>query len=68
MNDDDLPRPTGDAAGRLASEDLAPYSRDELDARIAMLEAEIVRVRQHRERSAAHREAADALFSRSDPQ
>lgn len=62
MEEEDLPRSTLDAAGKLASEDLAPYSQDELDARIALLEAEIERVRAHRSKAAAHRSAADALF------
>ena len=43
MELDDLPRPQGDAASKLASEDLGPYSQDELDERIAVLEAEIIR-------------------------
>ena len=62
MDDDDLPRPKGDAAGKLASEDLAPYSQDELTDRIVLLEAEIARVKAHRDKAAAHRSAADALF------
>ena len=62
MDEDDLPRPKGDAAGKLASEDLAPYSQDELTDRIALLEAEIARVKAHRNKAAAHRSAADALF------
>ena len=65
MDDDDLPRPKGDAAGKLASEDLAPYSQDELIDRIALLEAEIARVKAHRDKAAAHRSAADALFKSS---
>jgi len=65
MDDDDLPRPKGDAAGKLASEDLAPYSQDELTDRIALLEAEIARVKAHRDKAAAHRSAADALFKSS---
>lgn len=51
-----------DAAARLASEDLDPYSQDELDARIALLTAEIARVAAHRDKVCAHRAAADALF------
>ena len=62
MDEPDLPRVKGDAASRLASEDLAPYSQDELDERIALLEAEIERVRAHRDKASAHRAAADALF------
>ena len=62
MDDDDRPRPKGDAAERLASEDLSPYSVDELGERIALLEAEIERVKSHRDKASAHRAAADALF------
>lgn len=66
MDDDDRPRPKGDAASKLAAEDLGPYSQDELQERIALLEAEIARVEKHRLRAAAHRDAADALFGRKD--
>ncbi len=63
--DDDLPRPKGDAAGLLAGEDLGPYSQEELATRIALLEAEITRVKAHRDAAASHRQAADALFGKS---
>jgi uncharacterized small protein (DUF1192 family) len=46
------------------AEDLAPYSQVELDERIALLEAEIARVTAHRDKAAAHRAAANALFAR----
>lgn len=62
MDDDDRPRPRGDAADALVRESLDSYSQDELAARIELLEAEIVRVRAHRDRASAHRAAADALF------
>ena len=62
MEDEDRPRPKGDAASKLAAEDLAPYSQDELTERVALLEAEIARVKAHRDKAAAHRAAADALF------
>jgi len=64
--DDDLPRTKGDAASMLAKEALDSYSQDELTARIALLEAEIARVRLHRDKASAHRAAADALFRRTD--
>lgn len=72
MDDADRPRPRGSeqdfgAASLLAGESLESYSLDELDARIALLEAEIARVADHRKRSAAHRLAADALFKPSAP-
>ncbi|MBS0477521.1 MAG: DUF1192 domain-containing protein [Proteobacteria bacterium] len=60
--DDDLPRVKGDAASLLAKEVLDPYSQDELAERIALLEAEIARVRAHRDKAGVHRAAADALF------
>lgn len=66
MEDDDRPRPRGDAASKLAGEDLGPYSQDELTERIHLLEREIARVEQHRMSAAAHRSAADALFGRKD--
>ena len=62
MEDDERPSLPGDAASRLASEDLGPYSQDELTARIALLEAEVARVRTHRDKASATRAAADALF------
>ena len=66
MVHDDRPRPKGDAASKLASEDLGPYSQEELEARIALLEAEIARVESHRLKAAAHRDAAEALFGRKE--
>lgn len=66
MEDDDRPRPRGDAASKLAAEDLSPYSQDELEERIRLLEVEIARVESHRLKSAAHRDAADALFRKPD--
>ena len=62
MDEDERPRLRGDAASLLGRESLDSYSRDELDARIAQLEAEIVRVRTHRDKAQAHMQAADALF------
>jgi uncharacterized small protein (DUF1192 family) len=67
---DDEDRPTGanggrkDAASLLATEDLDRYSLDELATRIQYLEAEVARVITHRDKSAAHRRAAEALFGR----
>lgn len=62
MDEDDRPRPRGDAASKLAAEDLSPYSQEELADRIALLESEIARVEKHRLSAAAHRDAADLLF------
>ena len=64
MDPDDLPRPRGDAASNLAGEVLDSYSVDELNARIQLLEAEVVRIVAHRDKAKAHRVAADALFGR----
>ncbi|UVI40028.1 DUF1192 family protein [Qipengyuania spongiae] len=66
MDEDDRPRPRGDAASKLAAEDLGPYSQDELGERIRLLEDEIARVEKHRLTAAAHRDAADALFGRKE--
>ena len=70
MDEDDRPQrllgPRGDAASLLERESLDSYSRDECDARIAQLEAEIARVRAHRDKAAAHIAAADALFRRRE--
>lgn len=46
----------------LARQDLDPLSVDELEARIAALEAEIARVRAKIEHSVNHRASAEALF------
>ena len=60
--DEDLPRPRGDAASLLSKESLDPYSLDELAERIELLEAEIARIKAHRDKASAHRAAADAFF------
>ncbi len=60
--DDDLPRVRGDSASRLAGEPLDAYSQDELLERIALLEAEIERVRAQHGKAASHRTLADSLF------
>ena len=67
MDAEDLPRPRGDAASKLAGESLDPYSVDELNTRIQLLEAEVVRIVAHRDKAKAHRVAADALFGSSKP-
>lgn len=66
MDDDDLPRPRGDAASKLAAESLDSYSVDELNVRIQLCEAEVVRIVAHRDKAKAHRVAADALFRGPD--
>jgi uncharacterized small protein (DUF1192 family) len=62
MEDEERPRPRGDAASQLAGESLDSYSLEELDARILLLEAEIARVASHRNKAAAHKLAAESLF------
>jgi len=65
--EDELPRVRGDAASRLAGEPLDSYSQDELIERIALLEAEIERVRAQHGKAASHRSIADALFKPREP-
>lgn len=72
MDDDERPRrrsTEGDfgAASLLTSESLERYSLDELDARIALLEDEIARIKAHRDKSLAHMTAAQALFRPKQP-
>ena len=62
--DDHLPVRSTDPVAQLARQDLDPLSVEELEARIAALEAEIVRSRVKMERAAVHRAGADALFKR----
>jgi len=62
MDEDDRPARRGDAASLLAKEALDSYSREELDDRVHQLEAEIARVKAHRDKAEAHRLAADAFF------
>ena len=68
MELDERPRPKGDLASQLAMEALDSFSHNELNERIALLEAEIVRSKAHRDKAAAHRKAADALFGSPSPQ
>lgn len=62
MDLDERPRPKGNMASLLATEVLDPYSHDELNKRIQLLEQEIMRTVAHRDKASAHRVAADALF------
>jgi uncharacterized small protein (DUF1192 family) len=64
MDDDLFSSRPEDPLALLARQDLDPLSFDELDARILALEAEIARVRSHKDTVARHRSAADALFKR----
>ena len=67
MDDDDLPRPRGDAASQLAREPLDTYSQDELMDRVALCEAEIARVKAQHAQAADKRRLADELFKPRDP-
>ena len=67
MTDDDRPVRRSDAAGLLAGESLDSYSLEELDVRVALLEAEIARITSHRQKAAAHMLAAEALFRPKAP-
>lgn len=62
--DDILPRKSADPASALASQDLDSLSVEELHARIATLEAEIVRTRGKIEFAVNHRASAEGLFKR----
>ncbi len=57
-------RGRGEALRELGREDLDPYAVEDLEERIALLQAEIERTRNHMERKRSGRAAADALFKR----
>ncbi|KPF88969.1 hypothetical protein IP81_17100 [Novosphingobium sp. AAP83] len=67
MEIDERPRPKGDLASQLATELLDPYSNNELNERIQLLELEIARTVAHRNKASAHRAAAEALFRNPAP-
>ena len=62
-SEENLPRP-GDPIALLVKQDLDPLSVGELEGRIATLEGEIARVKQHMQRAVNHRASDDALFKR----
>jgi len=65
MDIDELfPDKPDDPLKLLARQDLDPLSVEELEARIALLEAEIVRVRAKLEASVNFRASADELFKK----
>ena len=65
MNLDELfPDKPGDPLTLLAKQDLDPFSVDELNARIALLEAEIARTRAKIEAAVNHRASAEAIFKK----
>lgn len=53
-----------DLLAQVVKQDLDPLSVAELEARIAALEGEILRVRHHMQRAVNHRAIADELFKR----
>jgi uncharacterized small protein (DUF1192 family) len=59
-----MPEGSFGAASLLAGESLESYSLDELDSRVALLEAEIARISAHRDKAASHMRAAEDLFRR----
>lgn len=64
MDDEFLPKKKDDPLTALARQDLDPFSRDELDARITALQAEIERTRARLSAAGSVRSSADALFGR----
>jgi uncharacterized small protein (DUF1192 family) len=63
--DELMPRRAGDdPLAALARQDLDPLSVDELEARIAALEAEIERTRSKRDGARSFRSVADSLFKK----
>ena len=58
FRDEPAPRPPAPEIGG----DLSTLSLDEIDARVAALEAEIVRLREARDAKEASRRAADSFF------
>lgn len=64
MDDEFLPKKKDDPLTALVRQDLDPLSRDELDARILALQAEIERTRARLSTAGNVRSSADALFAR----
>ena len=61
--DGDEPRARfDDAIAAIAKQDLDPLSLAELDERVAALEAEIARVKVHKQRAVNHKASAESLF------
>jgi uncharacterized small protein (DUF1192 family) len=62
--DDILPKRPDDPLVMLTRQDLDPFSVEELQGRILVLEAEIARAKTKIERAVNHRASADSLFKR----
>ena len=65
MDADELfPNRPADPLALLAKQDIDPLSVEELDARVAALEAEIARTKARRKFAVNHKASAEALFKR----
>jgi uncharacterized small protein (DUF1192 family) len=64
MDDDDLPRRRDDVLAALTKQPLDPLSLNELDERVAVLEAEIKRTKKHRDAAGGFKANAEALFKK----
>ena len=65
MDADELfPNRPADPLALLAKQDIDALSVEELDARVAALEAEIARTKARREFAVNHKASAEALFKR----
>lgn len=62
--DENLPRRKDDLAAQLGKQDLDPFSVEECEERIALLEVEITRTKARMQRAVNHRASADSLFKR----
>jgi uncharacterized small protein (DUF1192 family) len=62
--DELFPDKPGDPLTLLVKQDLDPLSVEELQARIAVLESEIARVKAKIEAAVNHRASADAIFKK----
>ena len=62
MDDEDLPRRRSDELAALTRQSLDPLSVDELNDRIAVLEAEIARTKAHMSAASGYKASAEALF------
>lgn len=61
---DNLPRSTNDPLALLIKQDLDPFSVDELEKRISVLNNEISRCEKKKNFSVSHRASADDLFKK----
>ena len=62
MDVDDLPRRRDDVLAALIKQPLDPLSVDELDERIALLEGEIARTKNHKAAAGTFKASAESLF------